>query len=761
MAPPELSNKKTAVLPPPEAEHGLDLPPVEHRLLDAVRRHRRALAFAAFAMLGLLANYPTWPGDPSRIATCLCGGNGDPAQTVWFLAWTPFALLHGQSMLVSSWINLPAGADLAQNTSMPLLGLLTAPVTLAMSPVASENLLRWLAFPLSAYAMYWVLRRWVRWEPAAFAGGLLYGFSPYMVSQASVHLNLSFVPLPPLIFYVCNELVVRQQRSALRSGLLLGVLAIAQFYISAEVLATTALTAVVATVLLVVLGIRRVPRHALHALVGLGIGAFVLSVGIAYPLYLMTHGALHYLGPPQGRHEVFNADLLGPVLPTVSELVAPHRLATIGTSLVGGRANIDENGSYLGIPLLALLAYLALRYWRRRWIPFAFLMGGTMFLFSLGPVLDVGGKHARLPFQLPFAHLQHLPLIEDVLPARFALYVTLFASAVLALGLDAFHDGAVASRWRARPPATRRRTHRVAVLAGRALGAVVLLGAVVALLPRWPYRSRPATPPAAASRAELASVPAGGAVLTYPYATPFTDDAMLWQAIDQMRFKIFGSYILRRGAARTATPLPAELSPLDVQAMLSDTLSPIAMPGEPYLAPTDRTIVAARIVVAPVRTPASPRGAPAVTGIVENVDPATGAFYVITHGLGLVGVTLTPTTLFDERRPVSPVLRVVRAERVVVYGKVTAGTLTPHRVADLRTFLRAHRVAAVVVELARVDSLEVATWVRDAIGPPSRTLASGEVWLHVPRLVIATRHRPELARRTVGTVARHLAHRPV
>ncbi|HUZ21373.1 MAG TPA: hypothetical protein VMU75_12450 [Acidimicrobiales bacterium] len=708
-----------------------------------LRRHHAPAVFLVYAVLGLLANYPAWPGSSSRIGTCVCGGNEDPTQTVWFLAWLPYAILHGRNPFLTNVINVPFGANLAQNTGIPLLGLLTAPLTLAVSPVASENLLRWLSFPLSAFAMYFVLRRWTRWAPAAFAGGLFYGFSPYMIGQGSVHVDLAFVPLPPLILYALHQLVTRPNARFVRRGLVLGALMVAQFYISAEILGTTVLVAAIAGLLLVLLRPRSVPRRAVHTLGGLGVAAVVLLACIAYPLLLLAGGPGHYVGPSQGPVEVYNADLLGPILPTASLLVAPHRLATAGSNLVGGLGDIDENGSYLGLPLLALLSYFAVRYWRRRWIGFAMTMAVICFVLSLGPRLVVDGRERAV--RLPFALLSHLPLMQDALPVRLSLYVALFSATVLALGLDAFHDGVVARHGRT----TLLRRDRVlagAVVAGRLVGALVLLAALVALLPKWPYRSLPGTPPPAEQPAALAAIPTGGAVLTYPYATPFDDDAMLWQSLDRMRFRIFGSYILRRGAGGGATALAAELSPLDVQTMLSDPLAPVAIPGLPYLEPTARTVVARLVVVETARAVASRARTATLRGIVDNVNLGNGSFYVIDpRGLGLTGVTVTPTTRFIDPGPLaSPLLRVQRGDRVAVYGRLVAGTVDPHRVLDLRSFVRLHHVSAIVVELGRIGSTEVAAWMRDAFGAPSRVRPGGEIWLHPQppaRHLVASRAR--------------------
>ena len=66
---------------------------------------------------------------------------------------------------------------------MPLLGLLGAPITFLMGPIAAFNVLVNLAFISSATACYFIVSRFVTWWPAAFVGGLVYGFSPYAVAR--------------------------------------------------------------------------------------------------------------------------------------------------------------------------------------------------------------------------------------------------------------------------------------------------------------------------------------------------------------------------------------------------------------------------------------------------------------------------------------------------------------------------------------------------------------------------------------------------
>ena len=111
---------------------------------------------------------------------------------VWFFGWTAHALATGHNPFFSSAANAPYGLNLAQMTSAPLLGVLFAPLTLLAGPVASVTVCFALAMPASAAAAYAVLRRWRIWAPAAALGGLVFGFSPYMVNEGSQHLNLVF-----------------------------------------------------------------------------------------------------------------------------------------------------------------------------------------------------------------------------------------------------------------------------------------------------------------------------------------------------------------------------------------------------------------------------------------------------------------------------------------------------------------------------------------------------------------------------------------
>jgi hypothetical protein len=238
---------------------------------------------------------------------------------------------------------------------MPLLGLLLTPLTLTVGPVASYNLILWLAFPLSATAMFLVLRRWTDSTTAAFVGGLLYGFSAYIVGQGFGHAMLSFVPLPPLFFYQLHKLLVRQSGNPYREGVLLGVIAIAQYFISEEILATTIIFAIFGIVILVAGRFRAITRPmVVYAARGLACGLGLAGVVIAYPAWFMEFGPQHFKGPAHPVTGPWRIDLLGPVVPTPAQRFAPKSLVALGAKFTG--ASYVENGSYVGLPLLLLVA---------------------------------------------------------------------------------------------------------------------------------------------------------------------------------------------------------------------------------------------------------------------------------------------------------------------------------------------------------------------------------------------------------------------
>src|SRR5688500_3931985 len=108
------------------------------RVRAFVRAHQSELLILwLFSALAWALFIRTWLNP----TTHWVGLPGDPAQHMWFLRWVPHALSQLDNPLFTRHINFPDGVNLMWNTSMPLLGLVLAPISVLVSPVVAYNVL--------------------------------------------------------------------------------------------------------------------------------------------------------------------------------------------------------------------------------------------------------------------------------------------------------------------------------------------------------------------------------------------------------------------------------------------------------------------------------------------------------------------------------------------------------------------------------------------------------------------------------------------
>ena len=382
------------------------------------------LVLGSYGAIALAANWPVWPGSESSLR------QGDLSFLTWSLSWTVYALLHHHNLLYTTWLNFPQGVNLAQNTLMPLLGLMTLPLTLLHSPIASINLLLWLAFCLSSASMFFVLSKWTNRRLSAYLGGLIYGFSPYMIGQGLDHVVQNFVPLPPLIFYAFWKLLVEEKTLKIRWGIGLGLLLMAQLFISPEVAVSSVIVISLGAAILSFASPAVALQRTRRALPGLVATVLVIVIPAGYYIIALTTGAQHALGPSLGSG--LSADLLGPLLPTANQRFGLFGLAKIGNSFIAG--NFPENGTYIGLPILLLVILIVVQEHRQKRILFVTAMAVIMLLLSLGPRLIIDSHITSVP--LPSAMFSHLPLVGNLAEVRLSLYVDFFIACILAFGID-------------------------------------------------------------------------------------------------------------------------------------------------------------------------------------------------------------------------------------------------------------------------------------------------------------------------------------
>jgi hypothetical protein len=551
------------------------------------------------AVYSVLAAFVYGVHPPATSATLPLCGCSDIASQVWFLSWPAYALTHGLNPLYSSWVDAPHGINLMNNTAEPLLGILFAPFVVRYGAIAIFSLLMRLALALSGISMCFLLRRWTSWWPAAFIGGLVYEFSPFMVGHSQFHLFLTFAPLPPIMVALLDEMVVRRRHS-MRNGILLGVVIAAQLMISAEVLAMSLFAAGCAMVVLAV----RHPVAAREAIKesGLGIVAGVATVVVlaGYPIWVYLRGPYYVSGPPHPLSllEQYRSLPGSLIYPTTLERFGFGSWLAKGMRLVAGNGVLHEHTTYVGVSLLCLLAFILLRCRRVGQVQLFSLLAFCAWLVTLG----VRRGHMRLPYDL----LIKVPIINGALDVRFSFLMYLGIAIVLAIGLDRMRREGIFTgilSWRptvasvdagpagpagrapqaTAPAGTSASTRRQLIRAGLCVGIAIV--ALVPLVPALPYSSsRVSVPPLfTASSSPLVS---GSVVLSYPLPISWggdNDQALLWQSAAHMRFKL----IAFRGAVAGPNHQPIRNAALLLPPQEAERVLVWGLYGRPTPPPTD------------------------------------------------------------------------------------------------------------------------------------------------------------------------------
>ena len=438
----------------------------------------------------------------------LIGAGADPTVLVWALAWWPHAILHWQNPIVTHAIWAPVGQNLAWAPSVPGLALLAAPVTLLAGPAVSYNLLA-IALPACAAWTAYLLCRYLThsfWP--SLAGGYLFGFSAYELGQTLGHMQVTAVFLVPLVALVVLRFL-DGSFSARRTTLTLGLLLTLQLSFAAEVELTLTLTLAVA--LVVAFAVVPSARTRLRRLLLPLAGAYALAGLLTSPL--LVYFFLHLQRGGVNSPEAYPADLANLVIPTSLTWAGWHWAASISSRFLG---NDSENGAYLGLPCLAIVAWFV---WSKRRTPtarFLAIMLAFGLVLELGFSLHVAGTSY---VSLPWSKVGNLPVLNSVLPVRYSLFVALGAAV------------AVAS-WAAAGSAPR--------LARAILPAL----AVVAIAPSlWnsEWHEHPSRPAFFSSGTYVKCLVPGENVLVLPF--PYWSGAMLWQAESNFDFRLADGYI--------------------------------------------------------------------------------------------------------------------------------------------------------------------------------------------------------------------------
>jgi hypothetical protein len=483
-----------------------------------------------YAIVAVLLTLTAWQSP----ATTYIGGCCDPEQAMWHLRWVPYAISHLSDPFYTQQLNAPAGVNLMWGSSM-IVCLAASPITLLFGPIVAYNIVITAAIALSAWCAFLAVRRYAHGIVGPLIGGAVYGFSPYVVPQATQHMGYAVAFVTPLFLLVLDELLRRRRRSPLLLGAALGILAFIQFLTAEELVLTSA---IVGGVMVVALAVQR--RQEIRATLqplfqALVAALLIFTVLVAWPI------AVQFLGPQQlhgvlHNADLYSTDLLNIVLPTQFQLIAPDAATTISTHFSG----FDwEANAYIGLLPLLLLAAFTARRWSDIRVRTAAIVGMVALVFSLGPHLEIGGQSTGWP--LPLGLLSQLPVVGDAQPNRIAVFMWLAIAVLVTIAID----GALSRRWRHAAPR---------------LGAIAL--ALATVLPA-PLPASTVPVPAFFQNWQQEGIPDGTTMLVAPFVNGGAAvDPMVWAAVAGDGFRMPEAYAAIPQADGTTAygPIPTELA---------------------------------------------------------------------------------------------------------------------------------------------------------------------------------------------------------
>jgi hypothetical protein len=499
-----------------------------------------AAVFVGYLILAVLVFWHVWAsGHPSSMVACTCE---DPSNEIWDFGWMPYALGHGLNPFLTNRLLFPTGANLVDNAAFFLPAFALSPITVLFGPVMTYGVAGTLGPALSAWCAYLMVRHFKAGYVPATMAGLFYGFSPFVMDNLPFgHANLTWFFFPPLLVIVLDNLIVRQERSPLRHGVLLGLVMAGQFYTGAEVMVLCVLIGALAIAYLVLTNPGRFRTQWLYALKGLAIGAALCAVLIAYPVVIGLTGPEHYSAAPWSfiQYGVSPTHLV-----TLSSL--SHR--TLGFPRPGGNLLIvvpDTN--YLGPALAILLAAGLIRRWRDRVLRFGIVLFAVCTVLAIGiPSEPPGHSTPWTPWRL----FVDLPVFRQVTANHFDGMATLFVALALGIVLDHFRQGSTS--WLDKTRTRFRRAQPLRVCRSGAVASVVVAGIGVGVL--MPVASAMSLPlamqrnaPPAWFAQKAALLRASSTLLVLPYASSAYTDAMVWQADADFSFRQVGGFQLVPG----------------------------------------------------------------------------------------------------------------------------------------------------------------------------------------------------------------------
>ena len=220
--------------------------------------------------------------------------------------------------------------------------------------------------------------------------------------------------------------------------------------------------------------------------------------------------------------------------------------------------------------MIVILGAITIACRKARRVLFFAVMLIVAYILALGPRLFIDAHNTGI--RMPWTLFTHVPVIQDLLPVRFSLFVQMFAAIILAIGLDRAYQRLRNGHSQLQSQRSSSRFKWSAIF----FPTVLAIMSLVLLIPKFPYVSADTKVPSLFNSTNIKNIPVDSVVLTYPYPSEPQDQIMVPQALSNMRFKIIA------GTGHVPHPKgqspygPSDLQPIIIEQLFN---SAYAKPG--------------------------------------------------------------------------------------------------------------------------------------------------------------------------------------
>jgi hypothetical protein len=359
------------------------------------------------------------------------GEGGDPPLMMWFLAWWPHAIANRLNPFLTHTFWAPSGFNLTWSPSIPIISVAAAPMTAALGPIASLNILCLISLPLAGWCAF--LLCWYTsgnyWT--SVLGGYIFGLCPTLLGQilfGRIHAVWVF-PIPLAAYLVIRRFMM--DIGAWQFAMSLAVVLVVQFLCSPELFATMTLFGGMIIGIAWLQSPRETRVRLNSVIIGVGYG-YVLALLVVSPYFYYMFLLSRPFQGPLWSDRMLSSDMLNFLIPTpLNELGRIPFLDRLSAPFNWGLPS--EEVAFLSWPLCVMAVLFTRKHFEEQR---GMLLADSLVIIlvcSLGPALIIRGYPTTI--LLPWSILGR-SVLNNAAPARFCMYAFLLFAVMTSIWLS-------------------------------------------------------------------------------------------------------------------------------------------------------------------------------------------------------------------------------------------------------------------------------------------------------------------------------------